>query len=369
MKSKRLIFIFFGLFGIFCATSMALIFISDPLRVFHKPIICKNSIETNLRLGNYTLIKHYDFDSMIFGTSMLENSSSNEASQILGGKFMNMSISGSDFYERALILNFAFKNKNLNKIIYSLDTDKFLYQKNGDATFAPSKFDFLYDEIKFNDFKAYFDKYMVVKSISNFAVCKNTNFDRIPAWFELEEFKSRYGGFEKWHKNSYIPIAKAIKNIKENNVQSLENLDEQILKSKNYVDEYILKFVSQNPQTKFYLVLPPYSRIHNAIEFHTKKRDFLVTKEVLRYLVEQSQIYKNLKIYAWGDTDYPDNIANYKDLTHYSHKFNSQMLLYLKDDIGLLTTQNFDEYYEKFEQKAKEFDLMPYYEKIKDFIK
>ena len=86
-------------------------------------------------------------------------------------------------------------------------------------------------------------------------------------------------------------------------------------------------------------------------------------------MVKQSENHKNLKIYAWDDTDYPDNIANYKDLAHYSHKFNSQMLLYLKDDTGLLTPQNFDEYYEKFERKSREFDIMPYFEKIKDFIK
>lgn len=379
MKSKKLIFVFFGFFGLLFAVLVAIIFISDPLRIFHKPIICKNSIETNLRLGNYTLINNYDFDSIILGSSMLDNTSAKEASQILGEKFINLSIDGSDYFERELILNYILniKNKNIKKIIFSLDTWHFLNQNKGNITYPPHKFDFLYDNKKFNDYKVYFDKYMLTKTLERFIKCENVNLDRPNAWFEIKDHYSRFGGFENWIKNknnsqirqAFDIIKNNTQKIKNGKIQSLENLNEQILKSKNYVDEYILKFVSQNPKTEFYLVLPPYSRIYNAIEIRTKKRDFLVTKEVLRYLVEQSQIYKNLKIYAWGDTDYPDNIANYKDLTHYSHKFNSQMLLYLKDGVGLLNSQNFDAYYEKFEQKAKEFDLMPYYGKIKDFAK
>ncbi|MDA3057797.1 hypothetical protein OFN97_02190 [Campylobacter sp. VBCF_05 NA6] len=371
MQSKKFLFIFFGFSFFMIFAFLSIIWYRDPLHLYHKPYFCKNEIWGNMRLASAGLIKHYDFDSLIFGTSMLENSSAAEANANLGGKFMNLSLSSSDFYERALILDFAFKHKNLKKIIYSLDTDKFLTQRKGDPNYALSEFNFLYDKNPFNDIKVYFNDVFFRKIV--IPKCKNSDFDRPKAWFKSKNHSVRFGGFENWVKNkdnwqiknSFKDIKNAATKINNNKIQSLENLDEQILKSKNYVDEYILKFVSQNPQAEFYLVLPPYSRIHNAIEFHTKKRDFLVTKEVLRYLVEQSKAHKNLKIYAWGDTDYPDDIANYKDLTHYSHKFNSQMLEYLRDGTGLLTPQNFDEYYAKFEQKSREFDLMPYYEKIK----
>ena len=38
----------------------------------------------------------------------------------------------------------------------------------------------------------------------------------------------------------------------------------------------------------------------------------------------------------------------------------------MAQDIGLLTPENFDEYYNEFEQKSLQFDLMPYYEQIKN---
>ncbi|MDA3055038.1 MULTISPECIES: hypothetical protein [unclassified Campylobacter] len=375
MQSKKFVFIFFGFSFFMIFAFLFVIWYRDPLRLYHKPYSCKNEIWSSMRLSAAGLIKHHDFDSLIFGTSMLENTSAKEANANLGGKFMNLSLSGSDFYERALILDFAFRHKNFKKIIYSLDTIKFLNQDKGQEYYTLSEFNFLYDEDIFNDIKVYFTDEFLKKifKLGKKYQCQNSDFDRPNAWFKNESDSVRFGGFENWIKNkdhwhikdNFKDIKNAVSNMKSGENQSLENLQTQILNSKKYIDDYLLKFVKNKPDTEFLVFLPPYSRIHNAIEFHTKKQDFLVTKEVLRYLVEQSQIYKNLKIYAWGDTDYPDNIANYKDLTHYSHKFNSQMLLYLKDGTGLLTPENFDAYYEKFEQKSREFDLMPYYEKIK----
>ena len=89
---------------------------------------------------------------------MLDNTSAKEASQILGEKFINLSIDGSDYFERELILNYILniKNKNIKKIIFSLDTWHFLNQNKGNITYPPHKFDFLYDNKKFNDYKVYF---------------------------------------------------------------------------------------------------------------------------------------------------------------------------------------------------------------------
>lgn len=372
MQSKKSVFIFFGFSFFMIFVFLFVVWYRDPLHLYHKPYFCKNEIWDNMRLASAGLIKHHDFDSIIFGTSMLENSSSKEASKILGGEFMNLSLSSSDYFERALILEFAFRHKNFKKIIYSLDTDKFLEQRKGDPNYALNEFDFLYDKNQLNDIKVYLNDTFLRKIA--IPKCRTSDFDRPNAWFKIKTHSVRFGGFNNWIKNkddwqiedAFKDIKNAILDLKNAKFQSLENLDDEIVKSKKYVDEYVLKFVLQNQQTEFLLVLPPYSRIHNSIEFHTKKRDFLVTKEILRYLVQKSVEFKNLKIYAWGDTNYPDNIANYKDLKHYSHKFNSLMLLYLKDGVGLLTPQNFDEYYKKFEHKVQEFDLMHYYKQIVD---
>ena len=360
-----MIFLFFS-FAIFLLSALfSIIWIVDSLRLYHKPYFCKNEVFKNIRFSAAGIIKNYEFDSVILGTSMLENTSSKEASYFLNSKFMNLSTPASDFYERFLILNHTFKYKRLKKIIYSLDTDKMINISMGSSNYL-EQFKFLYDDNKFNDIRAYLNDRMIKKTFKQLVGrCKSNDIDRPAATLNDPDENIGFGGFENWDKITIKNQMEGFLKINDKNKQTKFDND-KFLKQKEYINEYLLNFVKNNQNTEFIFVVPPYSRLKDALEIKYRYDNFLFIKEVLRYLVEQSQIYKNLKIYAWGDTDYPDNIANYKDLTHYSHEFNSQMLEYLRDGIGLLTPQNFDEYYTKFEQKSREFDLMPYYEKIKD---
>lgn len=57
------------------------------------------------------IINNYDFDSAILGTSMLVNTSAKEANEILGGRFFNISMQASNFYERSFVLQYAIDKK------------------------------------------------------------------------------------------------------------------------------------------------------------------------------------------------------------------------------------------------------------------
>ena len=97
----------------------SVIYVSDPYSLFHRPWFNKGKMYDNLRIQNYGLIKYEQFDSLILGTSMLQNTSAVEASEKLGNNFANLSVSGSSFYERFLMLNRAFKTKELKHVILS----------------------------------------------------------------------------------------------------------------------------------------------------------------------------------------------------------------------------------------------------------
>ncbi|MCW1630108.1 hypothetical protein OLS52_08485 [Campylobacter jejuni] len=75
----------------------------------------------DMRMQARGLILYKDFDSAIIGTSMLENTSAKEANKKLGGNWINLSLGGSTFALRAVILDYLFKHKDIKNIIYSLD--------------------------------------------------------------------------------------------------------------------------------------------------------------------------------------------------------------------------------------------------------
>ena len=117
MNSKKWIKIFIGYSFLCLIFVMGINFIIDPLKLFHEPYFLKNKLDSNMRIQASGIIKNYEFDSIILGTSMLENTSAKTTSEILGGKFTNISLSGSDFFERSFILNYALEKKQMKKVI------------------------------------------------------------------------------------------------------------------------------------------------------------------------------------------------------------------------------------------------------------
>ena len=113
MYSKKIVFIFFITSFVSAIFFWAVIFYYDPLKILHTPWKYTSYLQNNMRQQALSLIKYWKFDSVIIGTSMLENTSSKEASQYLGGKFINISLSGSDFSERKVVLDYVLK-KRLN---------------------------------------------------------------------------------------------------------------------------------------------------------------------------------------------------------------------------------------------------------------
>ena len=377
MRHKKLVLSFCSLFFAISAVFIFILWLVDPLRLYHKPYFCKDEFfSSNMRLALPGLIKHNDFDSIIFGTSMLENTSAKEASQYLGGKFMNLSFPNADYYERDLVLDYLLRHRKIKKILYSLDPDKFFFQRKGLKSYPLKHFVYLYDKNPFNDIKAYLNDKMLKKVFSFGFSCKVSDIDRPSAWMRNEKYMARFNGFENWLKDRddkeivkihIEDIIDAGKFMLSGEEEDLSEVDELIKKSVQYIDDYFLSNVKKYPDIEFIAFIPPHSRLKDSMIVNSFHAKFLTVKEAYRHIVTASMFHKNLKIYGWGNLEYQNDIKNYRDLVHYGPDMNTMMLQYIHDDFGRLTLDNFDEYYEQYEENARAFDFMPYYEQaIKD---
>lgn len=111
---------FFFAAGLFSVLPVALYFY-DPLQLFHAAWGRSPTFDKDMRQQVAGIVRNYDFDSIILGTSMLENSSAAEAGRVLGGEFVNISMSSSLHYERSLVLSYVLGKKSLRNVVYSLD--------------------------------------------------------------------------------------------------------------------------------------------------------------------------------------------------------------------------------------------------------
>ena len=381
-KNKKIILIYFSVVIFSFGLLMPAYYIYDPMQIFHKAWGREETFQTNMREQAAGIINNFnDYDSVILGTSMIENTSSKEANEKLGGKFINISLSGSSYFERTIVLRSLFRKHKVKNILYSLDVDKYFSQEKAYPNYPLSRFDYLYDESTLNDFKLYANiKYLpclLLQSTHSKCVGEKITLDRPNAWFESVDNSIRFGGLDKWiaSKNnkqiiaSFKDISETVDHIKRQETVSLDKVDITIGMAKKYIDDNIMDFVRTHPNTKFILFDPPYSRIQYAILAQYDLPRFKVYKEILRYLAENSDKYSNLEVYSFGEEQFIDEIATYKDLSHYHYSINSWMLSAIEQKKGLLHKDSISEYLENITNKALNYNLIDLDERITDKLK
>ncbi len=380
MKAKKTVIVFLSLVLSTIILFLVALYIYDPLQIFHKAWGREITFQKNMRQQAAGIINNYEFDSVILGTSMLENTSANEASRLFGGTFVNISMSASDFYERKIVLDYMLQKKEIKRVIYSLDSDKFISQKKGYKLYPLKNFTYLYDQNPFNDFNVYMNS-KFLKCLKKFSVSKECTGDKIGldrpgAWYKSKHHSVRYGGLDKWFsaknnyqiKNAFKKISSTAKKVKEGKVKSLKNIDQKIENTKQYVDENILGTIKRNPHTEFILVSPPYSRMYYAMWAQYDLPAYKIHKSIIKYLAHKSGEFDNLKIFGYEDNDLVDNIAKYKDPKHYHYSINSWMLRKISKNNGLLLTSNIDEYLDTSTKKSQEFNLIELGQKIDSYF-
>lgn len=376
-KKWVILSLFIPLF-IFMALS-TLLYIYDPLMLYHKPYFRKETFSTDMRVQAKAIIDNYDFDSIIMGSSMLQNTSAKEANNKLGAKWINLSLSGSHANERFIILNYAFKKKEIKNIIYSFDA--FLVDKKANTT----NFEKIYNA---NNFFIPLGIYMDLKH-PRFIRCALTystkekcvgkeDLEKLTMW--LDENTQYFGGFENWKKylqsnklkNYYLKVITQILNSK-NDFNPPKNVD--IEKNKVILQEYLLSFIQKNKDTNFYFIIPTYSRLiyrlNNDDDNSYYNKNFILFskfKALLKWFIKETSKYPNVKIYGFDDLDYADNITNYKDPPHYNIDMNSMQLDTIKNNTHILTPQNMDKYFEIMEEKIRNYDLEPFKQKAKEVL-
>ena len=378
---KKSIKIYFFVIIIIPSLLFSYIYYYDSMQIFHKSYIQQElHLHGNMRQQAAGIINNFEFDSIIIGTSMLENTSSFEASKLLGGNFVNISLSGSDFYERNFVLSYALNKKNIKNVIYSLD-NVYIGQNKDNKNYSIETFDYLYDSNALNDFKIYWNEkfFNCILNFSKEPACignkKTLEYPNV--WFTNKGHSDRFGGLNNWFKaknNSQIKgafssIVSTSEKIKKGEKISLDGIEEKITKSKQYIDEYLLDNVKKYSDTKFIFVFPPYSRMLYAQWKQYNQPNYEIHKEIIKYLVQQSVLYKNLEIYGYEDKDFLDDIANYKDLSHYHQWVNSMMLQSFKNKTELLTIQNVDNYINIAEDKAQNYNIFEISDKIEEYLK
>jgi len=294
--------------------------IVDPFLQYHKPFFYKKIFTSEeQRYLNAGIIKNYEFDSVLIGSSITENFLLKDMNNFLDfNKPIKLCLNGGSAYEHKVILKKVIEYKNIKNVLIGLDY--FAYEGGIHRMDSRGSLPlYLYDNNILNDYKYIFSIDTFKKSLE--VILRNvlnkndprTNLNKMYSWQHLFLEKD----FNKT-------------NVFKNYCTPIKNTKPYILK--NFINSFqhnTLSIIKKNKTIKFIVIFPPYSILqYKQME---KKNNFKTymrfKKRIMELLVTESnvevfdfQVAKNIIL----------DLSNYRDIQHYHSRINTWMLNEIK---------------------------------------
>lgn len=341
MKSKAKIWIA----GYFLLVAGALgivggwVFKVDPFFHYHKPDTEKYFYTLdNQRYLNDGIVKNFDYDAIVTGTSMAENFRTTEMDSVFGVHSVKIPFAGGSYKEVNDTLAKALSNNpELVTIVRALDMEYFFDQKDRMRDDLGEYPTYLYDDNIFNDIKYVFNRDIIFRRVYSMLKANDmpgfspgvSPFDQYSFWMEMYSFGA----------NSVLE-SQDMPEQAEGPVHITDEEKETIFEN---IEQNVVSLAREYPDTTFYYFFTPYS----AAWWEAKVTDGTIYKQIEaeQYVIEQILECDNIRLYSFNNrTDITTDLNNYKDLTHYGVWINSLILKWMYNDQYMLTKENYVDY-------------------------
>lgn len=318
----------------------------DPLFHYHAPLEQYQYPIHDERYQNDGITRHFDYDSVITGTSMTENFKTSEADALFDANFIKVPYSAGTYREIDANLRQAYATgHDLRYVIRGLDLSVLITDKD-----ALQDFDYpfyLYNNNPFDDVSyvlnksILFDRTLAVLSYTESGQ-KTTTFDEYKNWSDDFPYGADavLSGATSFQTPSTEPA-------------SLNDGERNMIREN--VQQNVIDLALEHPETTFYLFFPPYSVAYWATEYANGRIEHQISAE--EAAIEMLVQVPNIRFYAFDNNfDLVCNLDNYRDPGHYGEWVNSWILEQFQSDEYLLTQDNYQDYLAEIRQFYTTFD-------------
>ncbi|ANE46768.1 hypothetical protein SY83_11335 [Paenibacillus swuensis] len=349
MSYRKFLLIFSAFTVLFASGVMAAFYTVDPLQYYRQASAYPPLYSFQERYQNPGLARNYDYDTIILGTSMTQCFRPSHVDSILGGKTLKLSIEGSYSQEQNLIANVALKTGKVKRVIWGLDY--FALREGKDIVRedqGPFPY-FLYDDNPLNDYKYLLN---VTTMKMSWEILKGEmegnrrvkNLDLLNNW----DYQATYGA----------------KPVMENYKKALElepelRIGEDTFEEvKTTFEENVYDLVKAHPDVEFIFFYPPYSILRQQV-WHELNPDRYQNQELTKkYIVDRFSAMPNVQVYDFQSAkDVTFNLANYKDVSHYSEEINVWMLKNFKTRKYLARPDNIEQTLTALNEQVEALDV------------
>lgn len=336
------------------------VFIIDPFFHYHAPYVSSFwYVLDNERSQNDGILRHFEYDSVIIGTSMTENFKTSEAQSAFGGQWVKVPFPGATYKEINQYVALALKVKGrLANVIRCIDLDRIFNGRDAMREDMGVYPEYLYNENPLDDVKYLLNRSVLFeRCLPTVATCRwqsgITSFDKYAFWSD---------DFE------YGPVRVIGNRSPEVGISARVQLGlsaEERKELRAVIRQNVVSMIESNPETPFMLFFPPYS----AVFWYDALRDGSYGKrlEAERLLIETLVGVPNVRLFAFDDfQDLVSDFNHYRDAEHYGAWVNSQLLVWMHEGVGLLTRENYGRYLSNKDQMYRTMDWKRLFEQDED---
>ena len=337
MNAKVWIIIWFTIVFLMLGICGFLVYSIDPFFHYHKPKTEKYFYPLdNERSQNDGIYRNFDFDTMIIGTSMIQNFRTSEIDKAFGCKSIKTAYSGAPYKEINENIRRALShNPKLKRVIRCVDMDRFYDKWDSEPDGFEKIPRYLLDDNPFNDVEYIFNRDVVFKRV--YSILQDT---------KNEWFKPGITSFDEYGRWQYY-FTFGINKVAPNGVVSSN--EEQLGKyefakdevNKNIVNN-LVSVAKQHPDVEFYYFYPPYSALFwNYCKDINQINIYFGLEE---YITELLLSCDNIHLFSFNfRTDITTDINNYTDKEHFATWINSLIIKWMSEGKYELTKENYKE--------------------------
>ena len=310
-QAKRWVLFVMALLAAGLLACAGLTFIVDPFEQYRESSILP--LYDQESYNNPGIVKNYDYDAVILGTSMIEMSNPSVIDECFGVRSVKLPMRGSHVAQMGWQLDHIFhakekRGETLELAILAVDA----YSMMGPVDDMEEIYDYVWNDNVLDDV--------------NYLLNRDVLLVRIPRMLKNigRDTATKRDDMYKW--TDVVFAAQSVYDATEKKQQKpMMDAEHRIERSTANIENHIEKYVAAHPQTKFLLYMPPYSVAYWYLMTREgiSEQQFRSRARLCELMLE----YENVEIYDFSSrVDWITDLDEYFDYSHHSSSVSDRIM-------------------------------------------
>ncbi|MBQ8783673.1 MAG: hypothetical protein IJZ57_07885 [Clostridia bacterium] len=277
------------------------------------------------------LIKNYNYDSIMLGSSMTQNFDPDLFKEKMGLDLLKVNIGGMTVPETCFYLKYINEHSSCKKVFVSVDLQRFaIHPDNAEFNIPEHLINGYSDDYRYLLSSEVYTRFLPVDLIIKGMEALDIT---VPSFIKSSTDIDEIGA---WHSDFSIGENAVLKSLEKRGYGVSKIEADGVETPVNANVDLLFSTISElNNNTEYVLFFPPYSSLYWIYAKDNGHFDaFCDAKEKIVTLAQQ---YQNVSVYDFQSFELTTDLDNYRDISHYSKEINDYLVECFADGTGFIS--------------------------------